>query len=801
MQWGRPMSNVAAIFDSMSYGPAPEADGAARAWLAAHGSRFGLYINGRWAAPLGGDVHFDCRNPASGEKLATLAVAGPDDVDAAVDAAAAAAAGWGKRRGHERARVLYALARLVQKSSRVLAVLESLDNGKPIRETRDIDIPLVARHFYYHAGCAQLLPQEAPDMVPLGVVAQVIPWNFPLLMLAWKIAPALACGNTVILKPAEYTSLTALYFAELCQEAGVPPGVVNIITGPGETGQALVDHPGVAKIAFTGSTEVGRIIRARTAGTGKKLSLELGGKSPFIVMEDADLDGAVEGLVDAIWFNQGQVCCAGSRLLVEESVAQRLLAKIKARLEKFRLGDPLDKCIDMGAIVDPIQRSRIDQLVCQAEAEGGQVWRAPVARPETGCYYPPTLITHLGTANTAWREEIFGPVLAVMTFRSVTEAMQLANNTRFGLSATIWSENINRALELANAVKAGVVWVNCTNQFDACCPFGGYKESGFGREGGLLGLDEYLKPKREWLNEGAVRLSAPSRVADASHGDDLIDRTAKNYIGGKQTRPDGGDTRLVTTHDGRPAGRVSLGSRKDIRDAVEAAFNAESWAKASAHLRAQILFYVAENLSIRAQEFKHRLVDLTGVSAAAAGREVAASIERLFGYAAWADKFEGAVHRPPARALALSVHEPLGIVGVVCPDPLPLLGFISLVAPVIAVGNRCVAVPSERYPLLATDLYQVLDTSDLPAGVVNIVTGASELLTKTLAEHDQIDGLWYHGSAQGSRQVEAASIGNLKRTWVNDGRARDWWSPVTGEGRAFLSAASQVKTIWLPYGD
>jgi aldehyde dehydrogenase (NAD+) len=795
------MSNVAEIFDTMAYGPAPEADTAARDWLAAHFARFGLFINGAWVQPQDGDAFLDSRNPATGETLARIAVAGPKDVDAAVAAAAAAAPAWAKRRGHERARVLYALARLVQKSSRVLAVLESLDNGKPIRETRDIDIPLVARHFYHHAGWAQLLAQEAPGMVPLGVVGQVIPWNFPLLMLAWKIAPALACGNTVVLKPAEYTSLTALYFAELCREAGVPPGVVNIITGAGETGQALVDHPGVAKIAFTGSTDVGRIIRARTAGSGKKLSLELGGKSPFLVLEDADLDAAVEGLVDAIWFNQGQVCCAGSRLLVEESIAERFFGKIKARLANFRLGDPLDKCIDMGAVVDPIQRARIDQLVCQAESEGGRVWRAPVTCPQTGCYYPPTLITHLGTANSAWREEIFGPVLAVMTFRSVSEAIQLANNTRFGLSATIWSENINRALEFAGAVNAGVVWVNCTNQFDAACPFGGYKESGFGREGGLLGLDEYLKAKHEWLDEGPVRLPSPTPVAGEARVAELIDRTAKNYIGGKQTRPDGGDTRLVAAFDGRPAGRVGVGSRKDIRDAVEAAFKAEAWSKSTAHQRAQILFYVAENFSIRAREFKERLMDLTGASAAAAGREVTASIERLFSYAAWADKLEGAVHRPPARQLALSLHEPLGVVGVVCPDPLPLLSFVSLVAPVIAMGNRCVAVPSERYPLPATDFYQILDTSDVPGGVVNIVTGSSDALAKILAEHDQVDGLWYHGTAPGSRQVEASSVGNLKRTWVNGGRARDWWSTATGEGRAFLAAATQVKTIWLPFGD
>jgi aldehyde dehydrogenase (NAD+) len=795
------MISVPEIFDAMSYGPAPEPDALARAWLDGHGGSFDLFINGRWAEPIDGTRTLETRNPATGEKLAVLTAAGPKDVDQAVAAASAAAATWSTSTGYQRARVLYALARLVQKSGRILSVLESLDNGKPIRESRDIDIPLVARHFYHHAGWAQILAHEAPGMIPVGVVAQVIPWNFPLLMLAWKIAPALACGNTVVLKPAEYTSLTALYFAELCQEAGVPPGVVNIITGAGETGQLLIDHPGVAKIAFTGSTEVGRIIRSRTAGSGKKLSLELGGKSPFIVLEDADLDAAVEGLVDAIWFNQGQVCCAGSRLLIEESIEKAFLEKIRARLTTFRLGAPLDKCIDMGAVVDPIQHARIERLVNQSEAEGAQVWRAPVASPALGCYYPPTLITGLGTANTAWREEIFGPVLAAMSFRTVAEAIQLANNSRYGLSATIWSENINRALELSRAVKAGVVWVNCTNQFDAACPFGGYKESGFGREGGRVGLAEYLKAKQEWHNPESAPAVVSKGISRGILIGDLIDRTAKNYIAGKQTRPDGGDTKLVTDFAGRPAGRVGIGSRKDIRDAVEAANNAEGWGRATAHLRAQILFYIAENLSIRSTEFKHRLVALTGVSAASARREVDKSIERLFSYAGWADKFEGTVHSPPMKQLVLSVHEPIGVVGVICPDALPLLSLISLVAPHIAMGNRSVLVPSERYPLLATDLYQILETSDLPAGVVNIVTGPRDALAEVLAEHDQVDGVWYFGSAEGSQQVEARSVGNLKRTWVNNGHERHWLSPSGGEGPAFLSAATQVKTIWLPYGE
>ncbi len=792
------MNRIAEIFQTMEYGPAPEASDKVRAWLAGHADGIGLYIDGKWSPPESGK-YFEARSPADDSFLAKVAHGSAADIDRAVQAAKAALPKWLKTSGHQRARVLYAIARLVQKTSRFLAVLESLDNGKPIRETRDIDVPLVARHFYYNAGWAQLLDREAPDREPVGVVGQVIPWNFPLLMLAWKIAPALACGNTVVLKPADHTSLTALYFAELCEEAGVPPGVINIVTGAGDTGQALVDHPDVAKLAFTGSTGVGRLIRERTAGSGKKLTMELGGKSPFIVLEDADLDGAVEGLVDAIWFNQGEVCCAGSRLLVEEGAADRLIAKIKTRLSKFRIGDPLDKAIDMGSLAAPIQKTRVTALVKQAADEGATVWQPDVSCPITGSFFPPTLLTDVGTSNIAWREEIFGPVLSVMTFRSLTEAAQLANNSRYGLAAAVWSENINRALELAGEIKAGVVWVNTANQFDAACPFGGYRESGFGREGGREGLEEYLKPKNEWLAKGEVILPEPKR-SDAkvpSHG---IDRTPKNYIGGKQTRPDGANTLEVLDHKGRLAGRVGEGNRKDIRDAVEHAFNAASWERTAAHGRAQILYYLAENLDVRAEEFADRLHGLTGVSKGEAEKEVATSIERLFAYAAWADKYEARVHSPPSRQLAVSVHEPIGIMGLVCPDTHPLLALISLIGPAVAMGNRVVVIPSQRYPLLATDLYQVLETSDVPNGVINIVTGERDLLAKVLAQHDQVDAIWYHGSAEGCRMVEAASTGNLKRTWVNDGKARDWYSPVTGEGQQFLHNATQVKTIWVPYG-
>ena len=794
------MSSVAEIFESMDYGPAPEDSGTVRDWLAAHEHGFDLFIGGEWRAPVSGE-RMETRKPATGERLAEFAVAGAEDIDAAVAAARAAFPDWAGLTGHARARHLYALARLVQKNSRFLAVLETLDNGKPIRETRDIDIPLVARHFYHHAGWAQLAEREFAGFKPYGVAGQIIPWNFPLLMLAWKVAPAIAAGNTVVLKPAEYTPLTALFFAELVREAGLSPGVVNIVTGAGETGELIVKHPEVDKIAFTGSTEVGRIIRRATAGTGKGLTLELGGKSPFLVFEDADLDATVEGLVDAIWFNQGEVCCAGSRLLVEESVAERTIAKIKGRLSQFRLGDPLDKAIDMGAVVDPVQQERIHAIVEQAVSEGASKWQPDVACPEGGCFYPPTLLTEVEPANIAAREEIFGPVLTATTFRTLSEAIALANNTRYGLAASIWSENINRALEIAAAIEAGVVWINCTNQFDAACEFGGYKESGFGREGGRAGMLAYLKPAGSWKRRGSDLVAAPVRIETPDGPVEPIDRTPKHYIGGKQKRADNDNTRAVADHKGRLAGRVADGNRKDIRDAVEAAFKAKGWAQTTGHARAQILYFLAENLSLRRDELAERLHRLTGTSRKAAMAEVEATISRLFTYAAYADKFDGPVHSGPARHLTLAVHEPIGVMGVICPDAAPLLSLVSLMAPVIAMGNRAVVVPSQRWPLLAADLYQLLETSDIPAGVVNIVTGARDPLADVLAKHDQLDGIWYFGSAEGARLVEAEAAANLKRTWVSHGRARDWHSDAHGAGEEFLRQATQVKTIWLPYGE
>ena len=796
---------IAEIFETMEYGPAPESDEIANAWLDAHGRRFDHFIGGTWVAPSSGE-YFESRNPARDAHLAEIAAGDPEDVQRAVDAASAALPGWRELGCHGRARYLYAIARHIQKHHRLFAVLESLDNGKPIRESRDIDVPLVARHFYHHAGWAQLMDDEMRDYAPLGVVGQIIPWNFPLLMLAWKIAPALAMGNTVILKPAEYTPLTALRFAELCEEVGLPPGVVNILNGDGRAGAALVDHPDVRKIAFTGSTEVGRIIRKATAGTGKKLSLELGGKSPFMVFEDADLDSVVEGVVDAIWFNQGQVCCAGSRILCQESVADALLQKLKARMERFRVGEPLDKAVDMGAIVAPVQLEQISGLVKQGAEEGATLWQPSWSCPTEGLFYPPTLLHDVSPASMVAQVEIFGPVVVFMTFRTPCEAVRLANNTRYGLAASIWSENINLALDIAPKVKAGTVWVNCTNVFDAASGFGGYRESGYGREGGKEGLYEYVKPRWKETAKGrtlpARATPRPSEVSEPRASDGLppIDRTAKLYIGGKQRRPDWGYSVEVRGASGKTLGEVGRGNRKDVRDAVEAAHGARGWAAGTAHRRAQILYYMAENLAERHEELVRRVSAMIG-DEAEAKRELDKSVDRLFHYAAWADKYDGLVHATPYRNVTIAMNEAIGVIGIVCPDAHPLLGFISTVAPALATGNAVVVVPSQRHPLAATDFYQVVETSDLPAGALNIITGDRDEIVPTLAGHDDVDQLWYFGPTEGAREVELAGAGNMKRTWCEYAPARDWTSDREAAGREFLRRATHVKNIWVPYGE
>jgi aldehyde dehydrogenase (NAD+) len=576
---------------------------------------------------------------------------------------------------------------------------------------------------------------------------------------------------------------------------------------------------------------VGRSIRQATAGSGKGLTLELGGKSPFIVYEDADLDSVVEGVVDAIWFNQGEVCCAGSRILVQESIQGELERRLRARMETLRVGDPLDKSSDMGAIVDPRQKAQIEALVAKGAAQGALVWQPKDASvPGEGCFYPPTLCTEVEPANILAQEEIFGPVVVLMPFRTPDEAIALANHTRYGLAASVWTENVNLALAVAPRLEAGTVWVNCTNLFDAASGFGGVRESGYGREGGREGLVSYLRAPSRSAIAGAAAAEAqalhspqtrleqgPVSVDLKADGGAAIDRSPKLYIGGRQVRPDGGGSLSVLrefTGGGSEASSVALagvvgeGNRKDIRNAVEAARKAQpGWAAASAHLRSQLLFYLAENLGTRTDSFVSLLREGAGLSAGAADREVQLAMDRLIFWAGWADKVDGQVHATPFRNVTLAMVEPVGVLGILAPDAYPLLGLISTMAPAMALGNASVIVPSSHFPLAATLWTQVLETSDIPAGVVNLVTGSRHILAPVLADHDDVDGIWTFGTSAEATDAEQRSVGNLKRVWApmqrQYGEEAPLW-PWTEQHRWMteltIEQATRIKNIWVPYG-
>ena len=812
-------TKLAALIHNLDYGPAPEQENKTREWLKSHGSKFGHYINGAWQAPKSG-AYFTTINPAkSDEVLAEIALGNKDDVDTAIKAAKEAFPKWSALSGHERARYLYAIARAVAKHARVFAVLESLDNGKPIRETRDIDVPVVIRHFYYHAGWAQTMESEFPGYRPGGVIAQIVPWNFPFLMLAWKIAPAIAAGNTVVIKPSKSTPMSALLLADiLMNEVKLPPGVVNVLTGDSKTGTMLYEHPVPWKVTFTGSTEVGRIIRKGTAGSGKHLTMELGGKSPFIVFDTADIDSAIEGVVNGIWFNEGQVCCAGSRLLVQEGIHDDFIKRLKRRMKKLRVGNPLDKAMDMGAINNAEQLHKIKEMMEIGKKEGAVMWQPEnVVCPKGGFFLPPTLFTGVEPSHTIAQEEIFGPVLVTLTFRTPAEAIQLANNTRYGLAASIWSQDIDTAMDVARKVRAGTVWINSTNLFDAAAGFGGYKESGYGREGGREGMYSVLVEANHSAQPAAPRESFDSSQQSfdslrslrtsglaqdklTSHPSPInqIDRTFRFLIGGKLARPDQAGSFQIKSPAGELLAVVGEADRKDIRNAVEAARGAfSSWFESAAHLRAQILYFWAENLGSEKERFAAGIAAQTGCTPDAARREVEQSISRLFDYAAYADKFGGTVQPVLGRRLVVGLREPIGVVGLRASDESPLLGFVSIVAPAVAMANTVVIVAG-KHAMTAMDLVQVIQHSDVPAGVINVLTAQNpDAIAKVLSEHEDVDAVWCFGSAESSKAIEEASISNMKQTWVSDGHTMDWGGMTCEK---LLLKSTQVKNIWVPYG-
>jgi len=821
-------SEIEKIFNSMSYGPAPESPEVAFNWLDAHNRSFGHFINGEWYHPEGERKRYTSKSPCNGEFLSKTVQGTQEDVDYAVKCANEAQVKWAALKPHVRARHLYAIARTIQKHHRLIAIIESLDNGKSIRESRDVDIPLCARHFYHHAGWAQLMPQEMANFKPVGVVGAIVPWNFPLMLLTWKVAPALAMGNTMVLKPATYTQLSALLLAEICHEAGLPKGVFNVVTGPGRFGSMLAGHPNIDKVAFTGSTGVGQILRRLTAGTGKKISLELGGKSPIVVFNNADLDSTVEGVVDAIWFNQGQVCSAGSRLLIQQDVYDEVVNKLKERLTHFRCGHSLDKAVDSGSLVDKTQLDTIQEYVDSAIEEGGEVFYAEEAKKycdemnkKDGCYYwPPTMVTNVSTVSRIVREEIFGPVLAVMRFRTAKEAIALANNTVYGLGASVWTESLPVALEVALSIKAGGVWINAHNLFDAAAGFGGYRESGYGRDGGKEGLFEYVKPKWQKslrlpkleavdykkfgakFGEAEMPMPGSTKIIIKDSKVPTVDRTYKVYYGGAQKRPDGCYSRPIKEHSTKNIlAYVSESNRKDVRNAVECAHKAQpGWGKRAAHNRAQIVYFMAENLEIRREQVAESLSKVSGEPIETSLQEVDDSISRLFYWAAYSDKYGGSVQETTLYGATVCVREPVGIIGIMCPDNKPLLNFCSLFAPAIVRANSVVIIPSEKNPLPALDFYQVFETSDLPGGVVNILTGSRDHMAKYLTEHQDIQAIWYFGSRDGAAFVENESAHNLKRTWCDYGIERAWENEEVSTGEEFLYHSTQCKNIWMPMG-
>lgn len=779
----------------LSYQETLESEKETLEWLKKYKYKFGHFINGQFTKPK---KLFDTINPANLKKIASISGGSKSDIRLAIEAAKKGLIRWQKLTSHERAKYIYSIARNIQKNSRTIAVLESIENGKPIRESRDIDIPLAIRHFYHHVGWAQLLDSEFTNYSPIGICGQIIPWNFPFLMLSWKIAPALAAGNSLILKPAEQTSLTALYFAEICQSVGLPPGVVNILTGDGVTGSELIKQPELSKIAFTGSTSVGRKIKKDLAGTGKSITLELGGKSPFIIFDDADIDGAIEGLVDAIWLNQGQVCCAGSRLLVQESVYTKVYKKLITRMKKLRVGNPLDKSIDMGAIISSEQFNKINSMVAASVQDGAELFQCILPKDLEGFYFPPSLINKVSPSMAIFQEEVFGPVLVCSTFRTPSEAVDLANNSKYGLSASVWSENINLALDIAPKIKAGVIWINSTNMFDAAVGFGGYRESGYGREGGKEGMLEYLKKDSNILKSNTLSISK-NKQYQINLSRSQIDETRKMYIDGKQVRGDSGHSLKVLDGSNREIASIGRGNRKDIRNAVEAANAQKKWPELSAHARAQILFYLAENLAQRKYEF----VNLLSQSPYFKYPEIEFDIclESLFTFASWADKNDGLVHQAPVRANTLAINEPIGTLGIICPEDYPLATFVSLFASAISQGNKVIIIPSETFPLPALGMYQIFDTSDLPGGVVNIVSGRHAELIPTLSEHMSVDGIWHFGDPVHNKSIDIASTSNLKQTWIVNRNHIDWLQRNNSITKELLRKSTQIKNIWIPYGE
>jgi len=742
------------LMQSMDYGPAREITDAALAWLDDHGRSFGQVIDGTFRPPR---TDFETLNPATGATLARLSCATDADLDAALSAARAAQPGWARLGGPGRARHLRALAKTIRRHARLLAVIETLDTGMPIRQSRDSAVPLAARQFDDHAGLAQILSTELPDHMPLGVCGLIGPAHAPLLTLSRMLAPALAAGNTVVLHPSDDAPLSALLLAEICGEAGLPEGVVNLVTGDDGVTERLLSQDGIDQIAFAGPAEAGQRIRQATAGRGTRLNLLLTDKPAHIVFEDADLDSAVEGLVGAMCSALGPGYPGGGRAFLQEGIAGPVHEKLKARMARLHGGDPLDTRTDIGALARPQDRDRLVALVAAGTDDGEVFQAAGIVLPETGWFHPPTLVTGLSPAAPLMQADLPGPVLVSTTFRTPAEAVALANATRYGLTASVWSESVTVALDVARQVKAGLVWVNATGLFDAPLGYSARRESGSGREGGWDGPCAYLR------------------------------------IG----TPDDKDAPAVPEKGAAPAVK---GGVQDVAAAVAAARKAHgAWAARSGAARGRVLSAIAETLSAQAGDIAAHLQTAAEMSEAAARREVEAAIDRLFLYAALAGTGAGRVIDGGAGGVLLEQRAALGVMGILCPDGLPLLGPVSLLAPALGMGNACVLIPQEANALPASVLRRLFDDADVQQGLVGLVAGHHPDVAEPLAAHLDIDALWCFSSSDLAAGIACASAGNLKSTWAESGD-RGAWLCRNAEGRAMLRAASSVTSIWLPSG-
>lgn len=782
---------VQAAYQELVFGSALENDARELAWISSHEGQFGHYIGGAWVEA---GSHFPTMRPSRGEKLANIGVGTKKHVDDACRAAKAAFPSWSGLTNFQRSKFLYAIARTIADNKRTLAVLDAIENGKPIREAK-IDVALCVRHFNYYARMAMLGTNPS-----LGVIACIIPWNFPLLMFAWKVAPALAAGNTVVLKPAETTSLSVLRLMGLLHDQSIlPGGVLNIVTGDGSTGRHLVANTIPSKIAFTGSTEVGQLIREATAHRPVLLTMELGGKSPFIVCADADIDSAVEGVINAIFYNGGQVCCAGARIFVHESIRKEFMRRLHLRMKALRIGDSLEKGVDVGAINSRDQYEKISSMI--ALAPEGSVWQdlsCPI--PEGGNFIRPTTI-EVEPTHTLAQEEIFGPVVVVMSFADPMEAIALANETHYGLAASIWTQNGELALALAGAIKAGTVWINCTNCFDGGAGFGGEKMSGFEREGGPEGLravthlvwDGEVTPFPE-LEAGVATIPMNDRYDRTTR----IDRTYKFYTGNKERRPDGGRTFFVQDHTGRVIARVGDGNRKDLRDMVATATGAAASIESlTGHQQGQILEYLAEHLQARSEEMAEVIHWSTGNPMPHARFEVDTSIQLLWYWAAQADGYTGTVQNTATDFVVTAHNGPNGVMGIRAPDTFPLLGFVAAVAPAVAMGNAVVAIAG-AHPLPALELIRSLRDSDVQPGALGILTAEDPdaLAVQLAGNYDEVRAFWSF-STNRAKDIRTGSAWNMKRIWITDGDTFDWLG-AQARSDEFLWSATQVKNVWLP---